>query len=640
MDGDDSITEDEWTSMKRRFSLEGLEWETQDQNMKTLQVWRLLVDAEANLKAVRHINDKLRRQHDQEKEELEEYTEHLRQKCEERVKELDNEVKTLKEDLEALLAGTQAVGTMLLNEGLEDVAQSTLGEQIAYLLVERAKLNEELIAARTKPASDREKELTTQLIKVSTDYELLKRTQQESEEKLAEMTDRVSLLEKASRQLELNNESLAYKLSEALAEIEENENQLRLYSKNSNFKRGESPRVSLRSQEDYGPPSLRSLPISENSFIRRDSQRRSGRKGESPRSSNRQRKHESARGERSKSAGRSLSRQRRVSRSGSLRLEEGEAGERRLSDAVEAGLLSGDRSFDINDVRRSSVMSSSASSPRKLHSLLDTQIQTAKSQINMLDEVKQLQEANVLTCHSESARGERSKSAGRSLSRQRRVSRSGSLRLDEGEAGERRLSDAVEAGLLSGDRSFDINDARRSSVMSSSASSPRKLHSLLDTQIQTAKSQINMLDEVKQLQAELETMKKDLLGAGDKYEFIVRKYELYKIKSKSKVYSIKSTYQTELEGLQRQNNSLEAQVALQRDQLRSDDALRKELESDLASVRTERQEMAVRVREIERELQKRDQEIGLLQEKVKLLQERNQQLNEKLQEMSLAAIVG
>lgn len=63
-------------------------------------------------------------------QELEEYTEHLRQKCEERVRELDDEVKTLKEDLEALLAGTQAVGTMLLNEGLEDVAQSTLGEQV------------------------------------------------------------------------------------------------------------------------------------------------------------------------------------------------------------------------------------------------------------------------------------------------------------------------------------------------------------------------------------------------------------------------------------------------------------------------------------------------------------------------------
>lgn len=43
---------------------------------------------------------------------------------------MDDEVKTLKEDLEALLAGTQAVGTMLLNEGLEDVAQSTLGEQV------------------------------------------------------------------------------------------------------------------------------------------------------------------------------------------------------------------------------------------------------------------------------------------------------------------------------------------------------------------------------------------------------------------------------------------------------------------------------------------------------------------------------
>lgn len=54
----------------------------------------------------------------------------MRVKCEERVKELDDEVRNLREDLEALLAGTQAISTMLLSEGLEDMAQSSLGEQV------------------------------------------------------------------------------------------------------------------------------------------------------------------------------------------------------------------------------------------------------------------------------------------------------------------------------------------------------------------------------------------------------------------------------------------------------------------------------------------------------------------------------
>lgn len=46
------------------------------------------------------------------------------------MRELEEEVKALKEDLEALLAGTQAVSTMLEGEGLHDVAQTSLGEQV------------------------------------------------------------------------------------------------------------------------------------------------------------------------------------------------------------------------------------------------------------------------------------------------------------------------------------------------------------------------------------------------------------------------------------------------------------------------------------------------------------------------------
>lgn len=529
MDADDSASEDEWTSVKRRFSQEGLDWETQDPHSRTLQLWRLLVDAEANLKAARHMNDKLRRQFDEEKVELGEYTEHLRLKCEERVKELDNEVRTLKEDLEALLAGTQAVTAMLLKEGLEDVAQGSLGEQIAYLLVERSKLTEELSAARTTPASDREKELTGQLIKVSTDFELLKRTHQESEDQLNEMKDRVSLLEKASRQLEMDNETLAYKLSEALAEIEDNEGQLRRYIRNSNLRR-ES--ISQRIHDEYGPPSLRSLPLTESSLTRGDSHRRSLRRRESLRSSGRHKKSEPLKAERGKSPRNSGRKQRYGSRSSSIG-----------GDGVEG-----------------------------------------KDALPSLD-----------------------------------------LGSTTGPAGT---------------KSLEVCDTQRSSVRSCGSSSPQKLHSLLDGQIQNSKHQISMLEEIKQLQGEMEKTKKHLVESGDKYEFIVRKYELYKIKSKNRVASLRSKYLSEIEDYKRRISHLEGQVTLLRDKLRAEEALRKQLEQDLSSIRKERQEMAVRVRESQRRSQDQNQEIKLLKEKIDLIQDTNSQLNSKLEELSIAATVG
>ncbi|KAG7172504.1 hypothetical protein Hamer_G022710 [Homarus americanus] len=489
MDGDDSVIDDEWTGLRRRFSIEGLEWETQDPSSRTLHVWRWVVDAEANLKAARHINDKLRRQHDEEKVELEEYTELLRVKCEDRVKELDDE--------------------------------------IAYLLVERSKLNEELTIARTRPASDREKDLTTQLIKASTDLELLKRTHQDTNCHLTEMTDRVSLLEKASRQLELDNETLAYKLSEALAEIEDNEGQLRRYSKNPHFRRGESPRTSLRSQEEYGASSLRSLPLADNVFSREDCQRRSFQRRDSSRNSGRQKKSEPLRPERGKS-------------------------------------------------------------PRRRHS-----------------------------------------SRASSVGRDGVEAREATPHAEEG-----------ELAVSSLGKGHDVYGTRWNSIVSCGSASPKRLHSLLDDQIQTSRSQITMLEEVKKLKVELEKIKKDLVEAGDKYELIVRKYELYKIKSKSKVSSLKTNYQSELDTLKRRISQLEAEVNLQGDQLQGEESLRKQLEDDLSNIRTERQELAMRVRESERLASERSQEVSLLQEKVRLVQDMNKELNEKLQELSVAAIVG
>ena len=66
-------------------------------------------------------------------QQLEAYSNHLRTKCEDRVHELEEEVKELKDDLQALLSSTQAVTTMLEQEGLDDIAQSSLGEQVCIL---------------------------------------------------------------------------------------------------------------------------------------------------------------------------------------------------------------------------------------------------------------------------------------------------------------------------------------------------------------------------------------------------------------------------------------------------------------------------------------------------------------------------
>lgn len=46
---------------------------------------------------------------------------------------MEEEVKELKDDLQALLSSTQAVTTMLEQEGLDDIAQSSLGEQVCIL---------------------------------------------------------------------------------------------------------------------------------------------------------------------------------------------------------------------------------------------------------------------------------------------------------------------------------------------------------------------------------------------------------------------------------------------------------------------------------------------------------------------------
>ncbi|XP_018020999.1 uncharacterized protein LOC108677297 isoform X1 [Hyalella azteca] len=223
MEGDESFSEDEWSSVQRRFACEGLQVEDAGGAVGVLHVWRWLTDAESNLRAARHINEKLQRQHQQELVRLQGEFE----KIEARAIAAEDLSHIVQEKLDDALAGREAVVAMLGKEGLADVAQAPLGEQIAYLLVERRRLLEDAEELRGSPGTDREKELTNNLIKASTDLELIRRSETAAAADRADLERRCAELERTANQLRIDNDSLAFKLSEAYTELEENDVEIR-----------------------------------------------------------------------------------------------------------------------------------------------------------------------------------------------------------------------------------------------------------------------------------------------------------------------------------------------------------------------------------------------------------------------------
>ncbi|PSN39069.1 hypothetical protein C0J52_10089 [Blattella germanica] len=221
-----SESEDEWSEIQSRFEKEGLEYESLCVEERLLHVWRWLVDAESNLRSSRRQLDKLRDLRSEEMEEMESYIGHIRDLAEKRADHLETETMSLRTRLESSQQQTATLATLLEKSGLQCIAEESLGEQVAFLIADRAKLMEEIDIMKKLKLSNgvnglnKEGDLLSEIIKVSSEKEVLRR-------EVAEMCDRVQLLEKASRQLELDNERLAFKLSEALAELEERESQLK-----------------------------------------------------------------------------------------------------------------------------------------------------------------------------------------------------------------------------------------------------------------------------------------------------------------------------------------------------------------------------------------------------------------------------
>ncbi|XP_049857864.1 uncharacterized protein LOC126343024 isoform X3 [Schistocerca gregaria] len=218
--------EDEWSEIQQRFEKEGLDFENLGPEERLLHVWRWLVDAESNLRSTRRQLDKLRDLRSEEMEEMENYIGHIRDLAEKRADHLENETITLRSKLESSQEQAATLASLLEKSGLQCIADDSLGEQVAFLIADRAKLMEEIEVLKKLGFSNdvngvsKDGDLLSEIIKVSSEKEVLRR-------EVNEMCDRVQLLEKASRQLELDNERLAFKLSEALAELEEREAQLK-----------------------------------------------------------------------------------------------------------------------------------------------------------------------------------------------------------------------------------------------------------------------------------------------------------------------------------------------------------------------------------------------------------------------------
>ncbi|XP_070561014.1 myosin-11-like isoform X3 [Ptychodera flava] len=147
----------ELDDIQRKLSEDGIDPSISNED-KLRHVWRLYLRADTSLLSALKDVEELRIQQAHEMQEVENYVEHIRSLSDEREQltlEFESENERLKAENEQLrneLAGgaNNEITQMLMQEGLEDVADGTTSEQIAYLLVERARLMDELDAERKR----------------------------------------------------------------------------------------------------------------------------------------------------------------------------------------------------------------------------------------------------------------------------------------------------------------------------------------------------------------------------------------------------------------------------------------------------------------------------------------------------------
>ncbi|XKL68831.1 hypothetical protein PGB90_006600 [Kerria lacca] len=226
--------EDEWSEMQQRFKKEGINFANLKSDDRIIHIWRWLVDSETNLKNSRRMYDKFREQQNERLEEMENYVGKIRELSEKRTNDIENERTQMREQLDS-------ISLILSNTVIEG---DSIVTKITNLISKYLLLSEEVkILNKIKLNNTHNEDMISEMIAISIEKESLKR-------EVAEMNERIQLMQKSSRELELDNEKLAFKLSEAFAELEEKEIRDSNKSSLSNEHLDHIDKISLNDKKD------------------------------------------------------------------------------------------------------------------------------------------------------------------------------------------------------------------------------------------------------------------------------------------------------------------------------------------------------------------------------------------------------
>ncbi|XP_074654432.1 uncharacterized protein LOC141908326 isoform X4 [Tubulanus polymorphus] len=215
----------EFAEMMDRLKEIGCEDEADDKE-KLMHLWGLYLDSQASLSDALDSIENLRGHQADEMKEVENYVEHIRSLSDERetlTLEFEAENEQLKAEInklkQSLMAGstTQETTDMLLQQGLTDIAHGSATEQIAFLLVERARLLDELEmdqsrasrtetpAAKTGAVTDEERaDFEEELMQ---QRDMMKRVkaqlEQQHEEEISDLLDEKDKLEEHLNDLQI-----------------------------------------------------------------------------------------------------------------------------------------------------------------------------------------------------------------------------------------------------------------------------------------------------------------------------------------------------------------------------------------------------------------------------------------------------
>lgn len=215
--------EDERLALSNRFKEEGLDLHLND-GQKLPHVWRWLVDAETNCQSLRHQIDKMHRQHEQDLKEVEEYLEHVWKLSNDRLLQLEEENKSLKKtlnqkessfDLKREKAVNNLCDSLKLKSGFKQIFQNAKGDDNSG---ENETLNfcENKSRRNSVTINNKHTEQVRGLQDMCQHFQIT----------IKELENEIKILEKSLTNLEIENETLSYKLSESQSQSDQLEHQL------------------------------------------------------------------------------------------------------------------------------------------------------------------------------------------------------------------------------------------------------------------------------------------------------------------------------------------------------------------------------------------------------------------------------